>query len=70
MFKAGISKTIQKNLTFGLGKSGRINLLISPAVVDPRNKMIGGDNLAIGFPELDSVLTILKWDNKTIKRYS
>ena|ERR1700722_9753758 len=68
LFKAGVSKTNQKNLSFGLGNWGSVNLYIYPAVIDPANKIIGGDNLKIGSPELDSILVKLNWDNETVKR--
>lgn len=68
LFKAGVSKTNQKDLSFGLGNWGSVNLYIYPTVIDPANKIIGGKNLKIGSPELDSILAILKWDNETVKR--
>ncbi|HEV3411925.1 MAG TPA: hypothetical protein VG101_05570 [Puia sp.] len=68
LFKAGISKTNQKDLSFGLGNWGTVNLFIYPTVIDPANKIIGGEGLKIGSPELDSILAMLKWDNETVKR--
>jgi hypothetical protein len=68
LFKAGIAKTNQKDLSFGLGNWGTVNLFIYPAIIDPANKIIGGEGLKIGSPELDSILVKLNWDNETVKR--
>jgi hypothetical protein len=68
LFQADITKSKQENVTFGLGNWGSINLFIFPAVVDPANKVIGGNDLKLGSAALDSVLAKIGWDEKTVEQ--
>jgi hypothetical protein len=55
------------SVSFGLGRRGRVNLYLYPNVVDPANKVVGGNNLEIGSQELDSVLLKLGWTNEIVR---
>lgn len=55
------------NISFGLAKDDHVNLVILPKIVDPANRILGGNDLAFESPQLDSVLTILGWNIDIIK---
>jgi hypothetical protein len=67
IFDADVSKSKHDNVSLGLSNGDRISLVIYPDVIDPANKIIGGDDLKLGSPELDSTLVILGWTIKTVK---
>ena len=67
LFNSRNSEGKEHIVSFGLGKGNKIKLRINPSVIDPKNAIIGGDNLEIGSPKLDSALTMLGWTNETIK---
>jgi len=66
-FKSHVSESKEQSVSFGLSKGDKVNLIISPAVVDPANKIIGGNNLTVNSPKLDSALAALGWTNETVK---
>jgi len=55
------------SVLFGLGRGGRVNFYLYPNVVDPANKVVGGNNLEVGSQELDSVLLKLGWTNEIVR---
>jgi hypothetical protein len=67
MFDADVSKSKHDNVSLGLSSGDRISLVIYPDVIDPANKIIGGDDLKLGSPELDSALVTLGWTVETVK---
>ena len=61
-----LPKDREEQISFGISKGGRVDLSIYPTIIDPANTIIGGGDLRIGSPELDSVLVILGWTNETV----
>jgi hypothetical protein len=45
----------------------KVSLDLYPTVIDPANKIIGGDDLKPGSAQLDSALTKLGWTRETVK---
>ncbi len=66
-FTANLPKNKKQTVYFGLGRGNRVNLNIYPAVFDTANKAVGGPDLKIGSPELDSALLALGWTDYTVK---
>jgi|ERR1044072_347425 hypothetical protein len=66
-FMANLPKNKKQTVYFGLGNGNRVNLNIYPTAFHPANKVIGGPDLKIGSPELDSALMVLGWTNYTVK---
>jgi hypothetical protein len=65
-FNTARSNNKEQLIYFGLGSFNRVSLTISPQVIDPANKTIGGTNLRADAPALDSVLVVLGWTNETV----
>jgi len=66
LFNEKFPDSLGQTIRFGLGKGNTVSLFFHPKVIDPGNKVIGGDNLKLGSPELDLVLRKLGWTNETI----
>jgi hypothetical protein len=66
-FSGHLPNAADFSVTFGLGRRGRVNLHLYPDVVDPANKIVGGENLEIGSLALDSVLLKLGWTNEVVR---
>lgn len=65
-FNAKIINVKEQTVSFGLSKANKVSLIISPNVIDPANKTIGGNDLELGSPKLDSALVLLQWTNETV----
>lgn len=65
-FAANIPKNKQQSVSFGLSKNNKISLNIYPSVIDSASKIIGGNDLELGSPLLDTALATLGWTNETI----
>ncbi|HEY1200421.1 MAG TPA: hypothetical protein VGE79_05550 [Niastella sp.] len=66
-FITNLPKNKKQTVYFGLGSGNRVNLNIYPSVFNPATKVIGGPDLKIGSPELDSALAALGWTDYTAK---
>jgi hypothetical protein len=67
-FKSHVSKIKEQTIAFGLSKGNRVSLIIYPAVIDPANKIVGGNDLTLNSSQLDSALAALGWTNDNLKK--
>ena len=67
IFAAHLSKNENFGVSFGLGRRGSVSLYIHPDVIDPANKIVGGEGLEIGSLQLDSIIAKLGWTNEVVK---
>lgn len=67
LFNAKVPKDKEQTVSFGLSKGNAFDLIIRPSIIDPANKIIGGNNLKLNSPKLDSALAVLGWTNETVK---
>jgi hypothetical protein len=65
-FKSSIPANISYSVTLGLSSRKRVSLYLYPFVIDPANKIIGGEAMSIESPKLDSALKVLGWSKETI----
>ena len=65
-FDAKVPKNDDYTVSFGLSSGDKVSLDLYPTVIDPANKIIGGDDLKPGSAQLDSALTKLGWTRETV----
>lgn len=65
-FKKNALNDTSYTVTFGLGKNGKVSLDVFPVVIDPANKIVGGEDLELDSYELGVALKKLKWTNETV----
>jgi hypothetical protein len=67
-FETNLRKSNQADVSFGVSRADKVSLIIYPAVVAPANKIIGGADLKLDSPELQSALSRLGWTSETVKQ--
>jgi hypothetical protein len=66
-FKSNIPPNISYSVTFGNSSRKKVSLFLYPFVIDPANKIIGGEAMSIESLKLDSTLKVLGWSKETIR---
>jgi hypothetical protein len=59
-------KLNKRSLFSSLFNKEQFSIFLTPKVIDPKNKLIGGADMESGSPKLDSALTMLGWKNENL----
>jgi len=66
-FKSEVSGNGDTLVSLGFNKKNKVNLTLTPQVIDTNIKAIGGRNLEFDSPALDSALQVLAWTKNTLE---